>query len=76
MSPEAIADARRVSEASDIFSLGAIAFHLFTCRPPAGSLSEQAAILRERKGLSVSAVMDGAGAKLEEFIQWSTRPDA
>lgn len=76
MSPEAIADARRVSEASDIFSLGAIAFHLFTDRPPAGSLSEQTAILRERKGLSVSAVMDGAGAKLEEFIQWSTHPDA
>lgn len=76
MSPEAIADARRVSEASDIFSLGAIAFHLFTERPPAGSLSEQTAILRERKGLSVSAVMDGAGAKLEEFIQWSTHPDA
>ncbi|HBE68937.1 MAG TPA: BREX system serine/threonine kinase PglW [Planctomycetaceae bacterium] len=76
MSPEAIADARRVSEASDIFSLGAIAFHLFTSRPPAGSLSEQTATLRQHKGLSVSAVMDGAGAKLEEFIQWSTHPDA
>jgi serine/threonine protein kinase len=76
MSPEAISDSRRVSEASDIFSLGAIAFHLFTSRPPAGSLSEQSAILRERKGLSISAVMDGAGPKLEEFIQWSTHPDA
>lgn len=76
MSPEAIADPRRVSEASDIFSLGAIAFHLFTSRPPAASLSEQTNILRERKGLSVSAVMDGAGSKLEEFIQWSTHPDA
>jgi serine/threonine protein kinase len=76
MSPEAIADPRRVSEASDIFSLGAIAFHLFTSRPPAGSLSELTQILRDRKGLSVSAVMDGAGAKLEEFIQWSTHPDA
>ena len=76
MSPEAIADPRRVSEASDIFSLGAIAFHLFTSRPPAGSLSELTGILRDRKGLSVSAVMDGAGPKLEEFIQWSTHPDA
>ena len=64
------------SEASDIFSLGAIAFHLFTSRPPAGSLSEQTKILREQKGLSVSAAMDGAGAKLEEFIQWSTHPDS
>lgn len=76
MSPEAVADPRRVSEASDVFSLGAIAFHLFTSRPPAGSLSEQTTILREQKGLSVSAVMDGAGSKLEEFIQWSTHPDA
>ena len=76
MSPEAIADPKRVSEASDIFSLGAIAFHLFTSRPPAGSLSELTSILRERKGLSVSAVKDGVGQKLEEFIQWSTHPDA
>ena len=76
MSPEAVADVRRVSEASDIFSLGAIAFHLFTSRPPAGSLSELTQILRDRKGLSVSSVIDGAGAKLEEFIQWSTHPDA
>lgn len=76
MSPEAVADSRRVSEASDIFSLGAIAFHLFTSRPPAGSLSELTNILRDRKGLSVSAAIDGAGAKLEEFIQWSTHPDA
>jgi len=76
MSPEAIADAKRVSEASDIFSLGAIAFHLFTSRPPASSLAEQTTILRERKGLSVSAVMNGVGSKLEEFIQWSTHPDS
>ena len=76
MSPESIANPERVSEASDIFSLGAIAFHLFTTRPPALSLSEQTKILQERKGLSVSAVMDGAGPKLEEFIQWSTHPDA
>jgi len=76
MSPEALADPRRVSEASDIFSLGAIAFHLFTSRPPAGSLSELTNILRDNKGLSVSAVKDGIGKKLEEFIQWSTHPDA
>ena len=76
MSPEAIADPRRVSEASDIFSLGAIAFHLFTSRPPASSLTELTNILRENKGLSVSAIKDGIGKKLEEFIQWSTHPDA
>ena len=76
MSPEAVADPKRVSEASDIFSLGAIAYHLFANRPPANSLSELTKILIERKGLSISSVIDGAGSKLEEFIQWSTHPDA
>jgi serine/threonine protein kinase len=31
--------------------------------------------LREQKGLSISSVLDGAGKKLEELIQWSTHPD-
>lgn len=76
MSPEALVDPRKVSEASDIFSLGCIAFQLFTSRPPAGSVNELTQILRERNGLSISAVMDGAGKRLEEFVQWSTHPDA
>jgi len=75
MSPEAITDQRKVTESSDVFSLGAIAYHLFTNRPPAGSPSELARILREQKGLHVSSVLDGAGLKLEELIQWSTHPD-
>ena len=75
MAPEAIADQRLVTEASDIFSLGAIAYHLFASRPPASSPSELARILREKKGLSLSAVMDGVGPKLEEMIQWCTHPD-
>ncbi|MBN9519354.1 BREX system serine/threonine kinase PglW [bacterium] len=75
MSPEAIADSRKVTEASDVFSLGAIAYHLFANRPPAATPSELAKILREQKGLSVSAVLDGAGPRLEELIQWSTHPD-
>ncbi|MEW4454506.1 BREX system serine/threonine kinase PglW [Bremerella sp. JC817] len=75
MSPEAIADQRKVTEASDVFSLGAIAYHLFASRPPAGSPSELAKILREKKGLSLSAVVDGVGPKLEEMIQWCTHPD-
>jgi serine/threonine protein kinase len=75
MPPEAVADARKVTEASDVFSLGAIAFHLFANRPPATNPTELAKILREQKGLSISSVLDGAGPKLEELIQWSTHPD-
>ncbi|MEQ8667596.1 MAG: BREX system serine/threonine kinase PglW [Pirellulales bacterium] len=75
MSPESIADQRKVTESSDVFSLGAIAYHLFASRPPAGSPSELAKILRDNKGLSLSAVVDGVGPKLEEMILWCTHPD-
>ncbi|WP_182870885.1 BREX system serine/threonine kinase PglW [Stieleria mannarensis] len=75
MSPEAIADQRKVTEASDVFSLGAIAYHLFASRPPASSPSELAKALRDSKGLSLSAVVDGVGPKLEEMILWCTHPD-
>lgn len=75
MSPEALADDRKVTEASDVFSLGAIAFHLFASRPPATDPTDLARILREQKGLSISSVLDGAGPKLEELIRWSTHPD-
>lgn len=75
MSPEALSDSRKVTEASDVFSLGAIAYHLFASRPPASNATELAGLLRDHKGLSISSVLDGAGPKLEELIQWSTHPD-
>ena len=75
MSPEAITDQRKVTESSDVFSLGAIAYHLFSNRPPASSPSELSRILREQKGLRISSVLDGAGPKLEHLIHWSTHPD-
>ncbi|MCR9296774.1 MAG: protein kinase, partial [bacterium] len=75
MSPEAIGDQRNVSEASDVFSLGAIAYHLFSGRPPANSPSDLMKVIRDNKGLSLSAVVDGVGPKLEEMILWCTHPD-
>ena len=75
MPPEALSDSLKVTEASDVFSLGAIAFHLFSSQPPATNPTELAKILRDQKGLSISSVLDGAGPKLEELIQWSTHPD-
>jgi len=57
MSPEALSDSRKVTEASDVFSLGAIAFHLFASRPPASNAAELARILRDEKGLSISSVL-------------------
>lgn len=75
MSPEAVSDRSKVTEASDVFSLGAIAYHLFANRPPAENYADLIKTLREKKGLSLSAVVDGIGPKLEELIQWATHPD-
>ena len=66
---------KAATEASDVFSLGAIAYHLFAGRPPGESPAEVARMLGEHKGLKVSAVLDGAGPELEELIRWSTDPD-
>jgi ADP-ribosylglycohydrolase len=68
MSPEAVSDSRKITEASDVFSLGAIAFHLFGSRPPASNPTELAKILRDQKGLSISSVLDGAGAS--RYVEW------
>ena len=75
MAPEALLDPKAASEASDVFSLGAIAYHLFSGRPPGESPAEVARTLGEHNGLKVSAVLDGAGPELEELIRWSTDPD-
>ena len=42
MAPEALLDPKAATEASDVFSLGAIAYHLFAGRPPASSPAELA----------------------------------
>ena len=75
MAPEALADQRATSPASDVFSLGCLAFHLFAGRPPAGNPAELAAALKEHQGLRLSSVVDGVGPQLEEAVRWATHPD-
>jgi hypothetical protein len=60
---------------TDIFSLGAIAYYLFSGQPAASSSLQMAEKLRETKGVRVSAVLDSAGNELEELIQFSTHPE-
>lgn len=59
----------------DVFSLGAIAYHVFSGQPPAGSVLELTEKLRIGQGLRLSDVMDGCGARLQELIQFATSPD-
>jgi serine/threonine protein kinase len=75
MAPEALIGQKHISESADVFSLGAIAFHLFANQPPATNTTELSRILVDNKGLKISSIIDGAGQKLEELIQWSTHPD-
>src|SRR3954447_23344910 len=75
MAPEALLDPTAATEASDVFSLGAIAYHVFSGPPPGESPAEVARTLRDHNGLKGSAVLDGAGGGLEGLIRWSTAPD-
>lgn len=74
MAPETISDDNSVGEHVDVFSLGAIAYHIFSGAPPAANGLELSNKLRETKGLQISSVLNGASVSLQELIQWSTLP--
>jgi len=74
LAPEALSNISE-GEHLDIFSLGAIAYHLFSGQPPASDGVELSNKLRATKGLQISGVIDGVGKELQELIQLSTHPD-
>ena len=59
----------------DVFSLGCIAYHLFSGQLPAESVLDLAEKLRVGQGLRLSDVLDGCGARQQELIQFATCPD-
>ncbi|MEO6319164.1 MAG: protein kinase, partial [Polaromonas sp.] len=59
----------------DVFSLGAIAYYVFSGQPPANSKLELDEKLRLSQGLRLSDVSDGCGMRLQELIQYATCPD-
>lgn len=59
----------------DVFSLGCIAFYVFSGRPPAEAVLDLAEKLRVGQGLRLSDTMDGCGARQQELIQFATCPD-
>jgi serine/threonine protein kinase len=75
MAPEARTDPEANGEQLDVFSLGAIAYHLFAGQPPATSMIELAERLRDGKGLQIASVLNGAGENLCSLIQYSTHPE-
>jgi serine/threonine protein kinase len=59
----------------DVFSLGCIAYQLFSGKPPADSVFELTEKLRVGQGLRLSDVLDGCGARQQDLVQFSTCPD-
>ena len=74
MAPEAIAGMAFDALNSIIFSLGAIAYHVFSGRAPATSIEELHQKCRLGHGLRISEAMDGAGWNLQDLVQFSTCP--
>jgi serine/threonine protein kinase len=75
LAPESLNDTDFIGEHLDIFSLGAIAFYLFSGQPPAANGLELTQKLRETNGLQISSVLNGAPESLQELILDSTHPN-
>jgi serine/threonine protein kinase len=76
LAPEALTQPDADPALLDVFSLGAIAFHVFCGRAAAESLPALIATLQRDGALEVSSVLDGAGAYLAETVREATRGDA
>lgn len=75
LAPEALMDESLIGEHLDVFSLGAIAYKLFSEQDPATNSLELSRKLRQTKGLQVSSVINGVPESLQYLIQYSTHPD-
>ena len=59
----------------DVFSLGAIAYHLFTGIKPAESDLELQDKLSHGKGLQVTDALNGASPEMQYLVQYATHPN-
>lgn len=73
MAPEALTESG-TGEHLDVFSLGAIAYHIFSGAAPAANAVELSERLRETKGLQISSVLNGASEWLQELVRYATNP--
>ncbi|WP_163139445.1 MULTISPECIES: BREX system serine/threonine kinase PglW [Arhodomonas] len=76
IAPEAIVGAGYDDQRMDVFSLGCLAFFLFSETPPADGAEGLRAKLETGDGLRLSDVMDAAPSALDDLICEATRPEA
>ena len=76
LTPEALTGEADGGYAHDIFSLGAIAYLLFTGKPAAASQAELQEKLRLASGgLNIKESLDGAVESLVDLVQFSANGD-
>lgn len=64
-----------LGEHLDVFSLGAVAYHILSGQPPAADGAELATIIHKTRGLQLAAVLDNAGGPLCDLIRYATHPE-
>ncbi|HYN40398.1 MAG TPA: protein kinase, partial [Thermoanaerobaculia bacterium] len=75
IAPEARTDPSAEEPLLDVFSLGALAYRLFSGAAPAESALELPRVLAEGQGLNLSAAADGVSEKLRRLVKESTNPE-
>jgi len=76
MAPDALlAPQENLGEHLDVFSLGAVAYHILSGQPPAADGAELATLIRKTRGLQLASVLDAAGGPLCDLIRYATHPD-
>ncbi|MDQ6798496.1 MAG: protein kinase, partial [Actinomycetota bacterium] len=72
--PEVFTDDEPDGVSLDVFSVGAIAFHVLSGRPPGDSREAVRQTLQNAGGLQLAAVVPGAANALHELVYQATRP--
>lgn len=76
LAPESLTVPDADPQLLDVFSLGAIAYHVLTGRPPATTLSGLVERLERDGALEISAALDGAGDAMSTLVRDATAADA
>ena len=69
--PEVLRDPRKATTSADVFSIGCLAWFLFTGQHPAATVREREELLRRQEGLRIAAVR-GDLANLDGALAWAT----
>jgi serine/threonine protein kinase len=72
--PELFTDDEPDGASLDVFSFGALAFHVLSGRPPGDSREAVRQVLQSARGLQLSAVVPGVADGLNSLVYEATRP--